>query len=108
MAAASAHEDVNLLSMILNGMIDAAVNGGTKHYIEAFLSPEYAAEFPDRAQLLTELRKALQQQSQLLGVGLELFRAKCGKSLQGLYDHLSGFYEESKKFMSSQGVLASK
>ncbi len=30
----------------LNGIIDAAVNGGTKLYIEAFLHESYLTEFP--------------------------------------------------------------
>ena len=34
--------DVGPLSMALNGTIDAAVNGGTQKYIEAFLTAEFA------------------------------------------------------------------
>jgi hypothetical protein len=33
--------DVGPLSMALNGTIDAAVNGGTQKYIEAFLTDEF-------------------------------------------------------------------
>ena len=33
--------------MNLNGIIDAAVNGGTKLYLEAFLCEDYIASHPD-------------------------------------------------------------
>jgi len=34
--------------MILSGMVDAAVNGGTKKYIEAFLGPDFLKDNPDQ------------------------------------------------------------
>ncbi len=34
------------LSMLLNGIIDAAVNGGTKIYTQLFLSPQYVVARP--------------------------------------------------------------
>ncbi len=39
--------DVGPLSMLLNGVIDAAVNGGTSKYISAFLCEEFAQEHTD-------------------------------------------------------------
>lgn len=46
-APGSGPVDVGPLSMNLNGMIDAAVNGGTGKYVEAFLSRDYSEAFPD-------------------------------------------------------------
>ena len=40
--------DTGPLSMILSGMVDAAVNGGTKKYIEAFLGPDFLKDNPDQ------------------------------------------------------------
>jgi hypothetical protein len=51
--------DVGPLSMALNGTIDAAVNGGTQKYIEAFLTAEFAqaAEATGDAATLEEVKQ---------------------------------------------------
>jgi hypothetical protein len=47
--------DVGPLSMNLNGILDAAVNGGTQKYIDAFLANLPAYEFPISWHALTEV-----------------------------------------------------
>lgn len=87
--------DVGPLSMILNGMIDAAVNGGTWKYISAFLNDEFlqenAAE-PNAARLQKELKDALKEQQELLKKGLAVFGRRADPSLKGLLDHLQSSY----------------
>lgn len=52
----------NALSMALNGVVDAPVHGGVALYRQAFLSPEYIAQNPDRADLVQRLRNAIDDQ----------------------------------------------
>jgi dedicator of cytokinesis protein 3 len=88
--------DVGPLSMLLNGMIDAAVNGGTNKYIDAFLSEEFMQTKPDAQQLALrqELKQSLRDQIACLKRGLAVFGQRCDQKLKGLFDHLSGFYEQ--------------
>jgi hypothetical protein len=89
--------DVGPLSMNLNGMIDAAVNGGTQKYIEAFLGPESNKQDPAISKYQLELKNALKQQSLLLKQGLDVFGKRCDAKLKGLFEHLSGFYDDMVK-----------
>ena len=89
-AVESKELDLGPLSMTLNGMIDAAVNGGTGKYIEAFLRSKTLEGTPEVIAQQKELRAALQEQSVLLLVGLECFGRKCNDQLKGLYNHLRG------------------
>lgn len=52
----------NALSMTLNNVVDAPANGGIALYREAFLSPEYAAQNPERADLINRIREAIDEQ----------------------------------------------
>jgi hypothetical protein len=90
--------DVGPLSMTLNGIIDAAVNGGTKKYVEAFLSKSFSSENPSLVSGQKDLTLALEDQIRLLRRGLEVFGRRCGDQLLGLHQHLSRMLEE----MSSQ------
>nr|XP_060483924.1 dedicator of cytokinesis protein 3 [Panthera onca] len=65
-----AHGNINLLSMCLNGVIDAAVNGGVARYQEAFFDKDYIAKHPGDAEKITQLKELMQEQVHVLGVGL--------------------------------------
>ncbi len=86
--------DVGPLSMLLNGMIDAAVNGGTGKYIEAFLS---TAADADAKKFQSDLRQTLRDQIALLKRGLQVFSSRRSADLKGLNDHLNGFYDQMVK-----------
>ncbi|XP_075618984.1 dedicator of cytokinesis protein 3 isoform X4 [Balearica regulorum gibbericeps] len=64
------HGNINLLSMCLNGVIDAAVNGGIARYQEAFFDKDYIAKHPGDAEKITQLKELMQEQVHVLGVGL--------------------------------------
>nr|XP_033781897.1 dedicator of cytokinesis protein 3 isoform X1 [Geotrypetes seraphini] len=70
------HGNINLLSMCLNGVIDAAVNGGIARYQEAFFSKDYITNHPDDAEKITQLKELMQEQVHVLGVGLTVHE-KC-------------------------------
>lgn len=54
--------DVGPISMVLNGVIDAAVQGGVKKYQEAFFESNYLQLWPADAQLGQHFRSALESQ----------------------------------------------
>ncbi|XP_060060583.1 dedicator of cytokinesis protein 3 isoform X5 [Erinaceus europaeus] len=64
------HGNINLLSMCLNGVIDAAVNGGIARYQEAFFDKDYISKHPGDAEKITQLKELMQEQVHVLGVGL--------------------------------------
>uniref|UniRef100_A0A803T9U8 Dedicator of cytokinesis 3 n=1 Tax=Anolis carolinensis TaxID=28377 RepID=A0A803T9U8_ANOCA len=64
------HGNINLLSMCLNGVIDAAVNGGIARYQEAFFDREYITTHPGDAEKITQLKELMHEQVHILGVGL--------------------------------------
>jgi len=92
--------DVGPLSMNLQGTIDAAVNGGTKLYVEAFLCDEYTQAFPSEASLQQQLKDAIREQIKILEGALEVFGKRCDEKLKGLYAHLSGFFSQMKDNMA--------
>jgi hypothetical protein len=55
-------QNINPFTMVLKGVIDAAVNGGVKKYQEAFFFPEYVADHPTHAQRVEELKQCLYDQ----------------------------------------------
>uniref|UniRef100_G1P9M3 Dedicator of cytokinesis 3 n=1 Tax=Myotis lucifugus TaxID=59463 RepID=G1P9M3_MYOLU len=64
------HGNINLLSMCLNGVIDAAVNGGIARYQEAFFDKDYITKHPGDAEKIAQLKELMQEQVHILGVGL--------------------------------------
>jgi hypothetical protein len=110
--APSGPVDTNPLSSGLSGAIDAAVNGGTAKYIEAFFTPLFfdpstfsaesekenpAATIAERRLQLQELKGALSHQQKVLKDGLDVFGARCNASLRGLYTHLVSSHEKTVK-----------
>lgn len=53
----------NALSMTLNGAVDAPAGGGISLFRQAFLSPEYLVQNPDRADQVQKLRDAIDEQA---------------------------------------------
>ena len=111
--------DVGPLSMILNGIIDAAVNGGTAKYVEAFMTAEFldastctldtekenvAATLEERRLQLQDLKAAMGHQITVLKGALDVFGARCTEALHGLHTHLTSNYEKMMEKM--QEVLA--
>eukprot|EP00742_Colponemidia_sp_Colp-10_P004488 GILJ01004791.1.p1 GENE.GILJ01004791.1~~GILJ01004791.1.p1 ORF type:complete len:1775 (+),score=309.30 GILJ01004791.1:791-5326(+) len=81
--------DTGPLSMTLNGVIDAAVNGGVEKYREAFLSDEYIRENPTHAPLSAKLRQVLKDQLKALEEGLTIHGLKCADAMRPLHEHLT-------------------
>lgn len=54
--------NINPFTMVLKGVIDAAVNGGVFKYQDAFFVPEYTEENPDHLDRVIQLKQCLQEQ----------------------------------------------
>uniref|UniRef100_A0A6I8SKC6 Dedicator of cytokinesis protein 4 n=1 Tax=Xenopus tropicalis TaxID=8364 RepID=A0A6I8SKC6_XENTR len=63
-------QNINPLTMCLNGVIDAAVNGGVSRYQEAFFVKEYIFNHPEDGDKITRLRELMLEQAQILEFGL--------------------------------------
>eukprot|EP01080_Neovahlkampfia_damariscottae_P003579 gene3579-6314_t len=81
--------DTNHMSMLLNGTIDAAVNGGITNYVKAFFSKKFIKNADEKTlQDLKRFQNALKDQVSILKEALVVWRRyQSGKAL-GLVDHL--------------------
>jgi hypothetical protein len=89
--------DTNALSMALNGVIDAAVNGGLTKYTEAFFSQEYIQKHPEHQHLLKRFKNALNNQIHVLEEGLKKRRQHVEGAALGLNEHLENKLREMKQ-----------
>lgn len=62
LAKTSHNPPTNPLSMTLNGVVDAPINGGISNYRQAFMTPEYLLRYPDRAEAVERLRNCIDEQ----------------------------------------------
>lgn len=76
------HMSLNPLSLILSGVIDAAVMGGTDKYREAFFSPKYLEENPENQHLVVDLQKLISKTVTICEGGLMVHKMHCPASLQ--------------------------
>ena len=91
------HISVNPLSMVLSGVIDAAVMGGTDKYREAFFKPTYVEENPDNAHFVDSLRKLIGKTVTICEGGLMVHKMHCPASLQEKQKLLETQLETMKK-----------
>ena len=56
--------NINPLSMLLSGLIDAAVGGGIKNYRIVFFNPEYSASHPGDQERVQQLKQLIEEQVQ--------------------------------------------
>uniref|UniRef100_A0A8C9WB81 Dedicator of cytokinesis 3 n=1 Tax=Scleropages formosus TaxID=113540 RepID=A0A8C9WB81_SCLFO len=82
------HGNINLLSMCLNGVIDAAVNGGIARYQEAFFDKEYISSHPEDTEKITQLKDLMQEQVHILGVGLAVHEKLVHPEMRPLHKKL--------------------
>ena len=54
--------NINPFSMLLSGLIDAAVGGGIKNYRMVFFNKEYAASNPGDQERVMQLKQLIEEQ----------------------------------------------
>ncbi|XP_076229494.1 dedicator of cytokinesis protein myoblast city isoform X2 [Nomia melanderi] len=79
---------LNPLSMKLNGILDPAVMGGIDNYEKGFLNAEYRASHPEESSDLLKLEGLIAEQIPLLGVGLQLHKARAPPELSPFHQRL--------------------
>uniref|UniRef100_A0A674A663 Dedicator of cytokinesis 3 n=1 Tax=Salmo trutta TaxID=8032 RepID=A0A674A663_SALTR len=82
------HGNINPLSMLLNGVIDAAVNGGIARYQEAFFDKEYINSQPEDTERIAQLNDLMQEQVHILGVGLAVHEKLVHPEMRPLHKKL--------------------
>ncbi|XP_061418833.1 LOW QUALITY PROTEIN: dedicator of cytokinesis protein 4 [Lethenteron reissneri] len=79
---------VQPLSMCLNGVIDAAVNGGIARYQEAFFMKDYLESHLDDWQKVLRLKELMMEQVHILYTGLEVHERVASPDMQPLHKRL--------------------
>ena len=91
------HQDqnppLNPLSMKLNGIIDAAVMGGTAKYEQAFFTDQYIEEHPEHAEKIQVLKNLIAEQVPLLENGIKIHQYKKTEDLKPLHDRLETMFD---------------
>uniref|UniRef100_A0A4W5MY44 Dedicator of cytokinesis 3 n=1 Tax=Hucho hucho TaxID=62062 RepID=A0A4W5MY44_9TELE len=82
------HGNINPLSMLLNGVIDAAVNGGIARYQEAFFEKDYMNSHAEDTEKITQLKDLMQEQVHILGVGLAVHEKLVHPEMRPLHKKL--------------------
>ncbi|XP_066913124.1 dedicator of cytokinesis protein 3-like [Clytia hemisphaerica] len=88
--------NINPLSMILNGIIDANVNGGIANYQTAFLSEEYMFLNPEDKDKINHLKTLLHDQSRILSQGLQVHETYVTDALRPFHDRMVMMYSAMK------------
>ena len=90
---------VSQLTMTLNGMIDAAVNGGVVLYCQKFLVPSFAKanRSAETAASIADMQEALRKQLACIQDGLVLHERNISPELRGLHEKLEQLYPEMQR-----------
>ncbi|CAL8325389.1 unnamed protein product [Merluccius merluccius] len=98
------HGNINPLSMCLNGVIDAAVNGGIARYQEAFFDKEYITSHPEDTEKVTQLKDQMQEQVHILGVGLAVHEKLVHPEMRPLHKKLVDQFHMMRTGLHHQGL----
>ncbi|KAI8499441.1 Dedicator of cytokinesis protein 2 [Branchiostoma belcheri] len=93
---------VNTLSLRLNGIIDAAVMGGTAKYEKAFFTEEYMASHPEDHARIERLKDLIACQIPLLEAGLKVHAQKAPDSLRKLQEKMDSLFVDMKTRVESE------
>lgn len=81
-------QNINPLTMCLNGVIDAAVNGGVSRYQEAFFVKDYILSHPEDGEKIARLRELMLEQAQILEFGLAVHEKFVPQDMRPLHKKL--------------------
>jgi len=84
--------NINPLTMLLNGAVDARVNGGVPMYRSAFLCPEFLEQNPEYDYLITKMKKLIEQQAIIIHETLELHDRLVTPEMRPLHENLIKSY----------------
>ncbi|XP_028391608.1 dedicator of cytokinesis protein 1-like [Dendronephthya gigantea] len=87
-------QNINPLSMSLNGVIDAAVMGGIANYTKAFLSQEFLMQNPNDAHSVDRLKQLIIDQYDILKSGMAVHKELVTDALRPFHDQLEKRFVE--------------
>ncbi|XP_046384567.1 dedicator of cytokinesis protein 1 isoform X4 [Ischnura elegans] len=87
---------LNPLSLKLNGIVDAAVNGGVANYEKAFFTADYAIDHPEDQRNIEKLKNLIAEQIPLLEIGIQLHGQRAPQSLQPFHQRLEQCFNEMR------------
>lgn len=90
------------LTMKIQGIVDAAVNGGTTKYEEAFLVNEYLEMNPDDVHSVEKLQNLIADQIPVLEVALSVHRMKVSSDLHPLHERLEECFLKMQSHVESK------
>ncbi|GAM22716.1 hypothetical protein SAMD00019534_058910 [Acytostelium subglobosum LB1] len=98
-------KDINLsaFTMVLKGVIDAAVNGGVNMYKKVFFTAAYITDNKDKVEAVERLRAALHTQVQILKRCLTVHSKVCSHEMGGLQEQLEIQFEKMKLELGYDG-----
>ncbi|XP_054136744.1 dedicator of cytokinesis protein 4 isoform X2 [Melozone crissalis] len=99
-------QNINPLTMCLNGVIDAAVNGGVARYQEAFFVKEYILNHPEDGEKITRLRELTLEQAQILEFGLAVHEKVVPQDMRPLHKKLVDQFFVMKSSLGIQDFSA--
>nr|XP_023666077.1 dedicator of cytokinesis protein 4 isoform X2 [Paramormyrops kingsleyae] len=95
-------QSVSPLTMCLNGVIDAAVNGGLARYQEAFFGKDYVASHPEDGEKITRLRELMFEQAHILEYGLAVHEKVVPQDMRPLHKKLVDQFHVMKTSLGIQ------
>ncbi|EFA76537.1 hypothetical protein PPL_10305 [Heterostelium album PN500] len=88
--------NISPFTMVLKGVIDAAVNGGVNMYKQVFFSKQYLEENKDKLDSVEKLKTSLTSQVQILKRCLSIHSKVCSQEMGGLQEQLEIQFEKMK------------
>lgn len=82
--------------MKLNGVLDPAVMGGIDNYEKAFLNADYKESHMDESSDLLKLESLIAEQIPLLGVGVQIHKARAPPELAPFHQRLEQCFMSMK------------
>ncbi|KYQ89326.1 SH3 domain-containing protein [Tieghemostelium lacteum] len=92
----AAESNTSHFTMVLKGVIDAAVNGGVNLYKEVFFSPEYLVENPTKKDSVDRLKLSLSNQVAILEKCLLIHLKVMSQEMSGLQEQLEIRFKKMK------------
>eukprot|EP00027_Filamoeba_sp_ATCC50430_P012224 CAMPEP_0168576648 /NCGR_PEP_ID=MMETSP0413-20121227/20351_1 /TAXON_ID=136452 /ORGANISM="Filamoeba nolandi, Strain NC-AS-23-1" /LENGTH=750 /DNA_ID=CAMNT_0008610321 /DNA_START=205 /DNA_END=2457 /DNA_ORIENTATION=+ len=91
-------ENISPFTMVVKGVIDAGVNGGTEMYKNAFLLPSsgYLQENPDKKEQVAKLKESLNDQIDILDKALGIHAKLCPEDMALLQQQLEMMFAKMK------------
>ncbi|KAH8918163.1 hypothetical protein BT69DRAFT_1354118 [Atractiella rhizophila] len=87
--------NTNVLSMALNGAVDAPVNGGIPMYRKAFFGSDFILANPDKAYLVKRLQEAIEAQVKTLDRCMRLHEMLAPPEMKPFHLTLKQFFERN-------------